>query len=193
MELRFQHILLGLTLWCASSFALASGKLDVNNEYFEVSISAGVLAIQDFNSELSLGLAATFNASENFFLQYNYMEATASESAFELSSTPNFTGKDRDFSHYNLLLGYNLFHGEVFMGKSTAQLSTLYTVLGAGDTTFGGESSFTIVWGVGYKFGLSRKINMSVDFRDYAFDTILADVEQSTHNMHLSLSLGYLW
>ena len=193
MELRFQHLLLSLVVSCLPSLTLAAGKLDVNNEYFEISVTTGVISIQDFNSELSLGLAATFNATENFFLQYNYMQATTSETPYEADNTPYFSGKDRTFTYYDLLLGYNLFQGEVFRGESKAQLSTLYGVLGAGNTTFGGESAFTTVIGAGYKFGLTRKINVNIDLRDYIFKTGLADQETRTHNTHLSFGLGYMW
>lgn len=197
MESRFQYILLSLLFIVGVAFmaeeASAKGKLDVNNENFEFYINTGVLSIQDFNSEFSLGIGATFNATEDFFLQYNYFQATASQTPYEILRQPYFSGGDRVFSHYDLLLGYNIFQGEVFLGKSNAQLSTLYVVLGVGDTSFGGENSFTSVWGLGYKVGITGKINVSVDFRDYAFKSTLNSVQQSTHNTHFTLGVGYLW
>ena len=84
MDNRFQFVLLKVkaaTLAAALCFAPAvfadeSAKTDIsdiNNEVFELGIFAGIINIEDFGSEFVPGISATFRASEDFFIQYNYL------------------------------------------------------------------------------------------------------------------------
>lgn len=194
MELRFQHVFLVLSLflvgYCSSSFA-ESKKLPLDNEYFELGFSTGVVAIQDFNSEYTMGAGATFRASESFFLQFNYFSAASSLSAFEKSQGRYFDGADRNFSHYDLLVGYSIFHGELFLREGESTLSNLYLVGGVGNNSFGGEDNFSTTIGLGYKLGLSRKYNLSFDFRDYIYQSSLIVEDKTVHNTHLSIGISY--
>lgn len=192
MESRFQHFILVFLASMALPVCADNARLDLDSEVFELGASSGVLAIQDFNSEWSFGFDATFHASEDFFLQLNYLEAEASLSSFENSQGRYFSGSDRVFSHYNLLLGYNLFQGEFYPSEGNSTLSTFYGVAGVGNISFGGEESFSSVIGLGYKLGLSRRFNLRVDFRDYIYESNLIVDNATAHNTHFTLGFGFL-
>lgn len=164
----------------------------IDTEFFELGGAAGVLNVKDFTSEMTAGVYTTFRTTENFFLQFNYLQADVSLSAVEKSSQGPFTGS-RTYHHLNLLLGYNLFQGEIFRGKYSG-LSSLYVVGGVGDTEFLDESSFTYVYGIGYQMALSRRYSLRFDYRNYVYDSIVVDQqENSTNNVHLTVGLGWLF
>ncbi len=206
MENRFQHIfLVAVLLVIMPVFAnaqvtdsSANKTAKVKSEFLEFGLNAGILNLEDFPSEYTIGANLTFRATEDFFLQVNYTQASDVDfsSAEKGPQGPSFTGSDRDFEHYNLLLGYNFFQGEFFTTGSKANLSSLHLVGGVGETEFGGESSFTYVLGVGYKVAFKRRYIVNFDVRDYIYEfdsTSGGDDEDTTNNIHVSLGLSYLF
>ncbi|MFL0802846.1 MAG: outer membrane beta-barrel domain-containing protein [Agarilytica sp.] len=187
---------LGVAAFVATvPMAANASELNVNSELFDVSLVAGVINLEDFPAEYVIGANVTFKASEDFFLQYNYVQADVSKSSFEEADSSNVFAFDRSFSHYDLLLGYNLFQGEFFGAGDSAHLSALYTVGGIGYTDFGGEENFTYTIGVGYQIEFSRKYVLRLDYRDYIYQTslIIGDEEKTVHNNQFSVGLGYLF
>jgi outer membrane beta-barrel protein len=167
---------------------------DLNREVFELGLFAGFINIGDFNSEWVAGISAAFQASEDFFIQYNYLQTDADLSSFEQSQGQYFSSDDRKFVHYDLLVGYNLFQGEIYPEEGVANLSSFYLVGGVGDTRFGGEASFTITVGVGYQLALSRHYVFRADYRNYIYESALIRGEETTtNNAQFSVGLSYLF
>lgn len=210
MENRFQHIFLNLKLALVCLLLIASHAWaqdeqkpssdnqnepeTINNEIFELGIAVGVINIADFNGEFTTGVSATFRASEDFFLQYNLLQAEASASAYERSQGKLFDGGDRTFLHYDLLVGYNIFQGEFFPSGPKARLAALYLVGGVGDTQFGGEGSFTYTVGVGYQIALTRRLILRVDYRNYLYTSnLIADENKSVNSTQFSSGLSFLF
>ncbi|WP_075188372.1 outer membrane beta-barrel domain-containing protein [Teredinibacter haidensis] len=201
MENRIQHLLLAVLKQTVKHAILplalavpAANSVDaIDSEVFEFGVSAGVLNIEDFSSEYTLGANVSFKATEDFFLQFNYLQADAGLSSYEKSQGQSFGGGDRTFQHFDLLLGYNLFQAEFFTGDSTANLSAFYLVGGVGNTEFGGEASFTYTVGAGYQVAIARKIIVRADYRDYMYTSILSDSDKTTHNGGITLGVGYLF
>jgi outer membrane beta-barrel protein len=206
MDNRFQFVLLTLkAVALATAFLHAPVLLaddsgtektdisDINNEVFELGIFAGIVNIEDFGSELAPGLSLTFRASEDFFVQYNYLQADVSFSAYENIQNP-LLGSDRTFKHYDLLIGYNIFQGEFFTSPAQAKLSALYVVAGVGETKLGGESSFTYTLGLGYEVALTRHLGVHIDFRDYLYQSTLVSPEKRMVSVaQVSIGAKYLF
>ncbi len=165
----------------------------IETEYFDIGLFTGVLNIEDFSSELVYGMNITFNANENYFIQFNYLSADTGLSSFEESQGQLLTGSDRSFNHFDFLLGYNLFLGDHFTTDTVTRLSSLYLVSGVGDTDFGGEESFTFTMGLGYQIALKRNILLRVDYRDYIYKTNIIGENNSTHNTQLTAGVSYLF
>ena len=222
METRFQHVflmtkqfismrnlLLILLLYSSSDVYCAdptgdnvANRISVNSnvdadkldsEFFELGVYGGVLNVQDFTSELLLGARATFHASEDFFLQFNYAQANISESSFEKNLGSALSGADRDYSYYDLLLGYNVIQGEAFPVSGRTSWSALYVVAGVGDTEFGAEESFTYVLGAGLRVNLTRRYVWSVDLRDHIYRSSLLRENERTHNVEFSTGISFLF
>ncbi len=203
MENRLQHILLTAILIAGISVSAQAQVTDtsinqnakVRSEFLEFGINVGILNLEDFPSEYTIGTNLTFRATEDFFLQVNYIQASDVDfsSAEKNQPDPFFTGSDRDFKHYNVLLGYNFFQGEFFTAGSKANLSTLHLITGVGETEFGGESSFTYILGFGYKVAFKRRYIANFDVRDYIYESSLIAEDNTTNNVHVSLGLSYLF
>lgn len=162
----------------------------VDTEFFQLGVTTGVITIQDFTSELTVGLNATFKASENFFLQTNYFQANVSLSSAEQAPQIPYTG-NRTYRHLNLLLGYNIFQGEL-LGGSKTRFSSLYVIGGAGDTAFLDEKAFTIVYGIGYQLSLSRRYNFHIDYHNYLYNSKVVDASES-RSLNAKVQLGLSW
>ncbi|MBA1332239.1 hypothetical protein QQ73_14360, partial [Candidatus Endoriftia persephone str. Guaymas] len=76
---------------------------------------------------------------------------------------------ERNFTYYNLSVGYNLLPGEVFIGRDRAFNSQLYLIGGAGSTTFAGDDHFSINLGLGYRLLLSDSFALHLDLCDQLF------------------------
>ena len=197
MENWLQYIFLGslksrglfaLLLACAIGY---SGKASaVDSEFFQLGATTGVITIEDFTSEVTLGFNATFKASENFFLQTNYFQASVSLSSAEEPPQIPYSG-DRTYRHLNLLLGYNVFQGEL-LGGSKTRFSSLYIVGGAGDTDFLDEKVFTFVYGIGYQLSLSRRYSVHIDYHNYLYDSKIVDAREN-QSLNAKVQLGLSW
>jgi outer membrane beta-barrel protein len=166
---------------------ISEAKLD--DEFFEVGLYAGMLTIDNFGSEFMYGVNAAFHATEDFFLQINYGTATAGETSFEELSGENIrllTSSERDYTYYNLMLGYNIFPGEVFMTSKLTFNSAFYFAGGVGNTEFGGEDNFTTTLGTGYRIVLRDWLTWHIDFRDHIFQSDILNKSETTHNVELS-------
>jgi outer membrane beta-barrel protein len=166
---------------------------DLDREVFSLGLFAGFINVGDFSGELGFGLTGTFLASEDFFLQYNYLQADIPVSSGEKNNPSNFfEGDDRTFVHYDLLLGYNLFQGEMYPSEGVANLSTFYLVGGIGDTQFGGEESFTYTAGLGYQVALTRRWIWHVDYRAYFYESsLIRGVESTTQNSQFTSGISF--
>ena len=165
----------------------------IDNELFDIGIQVGLINIEDFGSEIVLGTSATFKASEDFFLQFNFLRTDADYSSYERSQGAYFDGADRNFEHYDLLLGYNLFQAEFLADSGAANLAALYVVGGVGNTSFGGEASFTYTAGVGYQVVFARTFVLRLDYRDLIYTSNLINENKTTHNGVITAGVSFLF
>lgn len=204
MENRLQHIFLICTFFFIACFSVSTTYAqsadftgtDVDSEFLELGLNVGIVNIEDFPSEFTTGLNLTFRASEDYFLQLNLVSASdVALSSVEKAQGSFDTGSDRDWLHYDMLVGFNFFQGEFFTANSNANLSTLYIVGGIGETEFGDESNFTYTYGMGYKVAFNRRFIVTVDIRDYLYKSSLINPqnEATTTNTHVALGLNYLF
>ncbi len=199
MESWLQHLLLKpVRLKALPLFAICMGAPSValaakiDTEFFELGVTAGMVTIEDFTTEFSYGVSGTFKTTEDFFLQFNGLTSDFTLSSVEESAQGPYSG-DRTYRHWNLLLGYNVFQGEVFRGDY-AGLASLYVVGGVGDTEFLDESNFTYVYGVGYHMAVSRRYTVRLDYRQTVYDSAVVDQqENTTTNAQLSIGFGWLF
>ncbi len=184
--------LIGIIALCMSVFSYGQDK--VKTEFLELGLHVGFLNIEDYPSNTATGAYLTLRATEDFFLQLNLMESSDVDLNNDERNTP-FSDilDDRDFFHYDLLIGFNLFQGEFFTGDNQANLSSLYVVGGVGETEFGDESRFTTTLGLGYQIAFNRRYVLRFDLRDYFYKSSLLKDNETTNNIHTFIGLSYLF
>ncbi|NOY66726.1 MAG: outer membrane beta-barrel domain-containing protein [Gammaproteobacteria bacterium] len=166
----------------------------IDTEDYEVSLYAGALSIEDFGVNTVFGARIAYHITENFFTEFSIANSTASETSFEVLSggLQLLTDDERDFTYYNISIGYNLFAGESFFNKR-AYNSDLYLIGGIGNTNFAGDDNFTWNIGVGYRFIPKDWIAIHVDVRDHIFNSDLLGADKITNNLELTVGVSFFF
>ena len=164
---------------------------DIDTENFEVGAFAGILAIEDFGSDLVYGARLTYHLTEGFFVEGSVGRSNAGMTSFEIlgGGAPILSDSERELPYYNLNVGYNILPGEAFVGQVRAYNTGLYIIAGMGSTRFAGDDRFTVNFGAGYRFILTDSISLHMDFRDHLFDIDVVGEEKTTHNLEATLGL----
>ncbi len=157
----------------------------IDREDFELGAFAGVLAIEDFGSNLVYGVRLAYHVTEGFFIEATVGQSEGGLTSFEILSggAELLTDDERVYTYYNLDLGYNILPGEVFLGEGHAYNTNLYLIAGLGSTTFAGDDRFTVNFGFGYRFLLTDSVAFHLDFRDHLYDIDLFGEEKTVHNL----------
>ena len=92
-------------------------------------------------------------------------------------------------TYYDLGFGYNLFPGEVYVGRRRAFNSAFYVTAGVGATHFAGDDRFTVTMGAGYRLLLNDWLAAHLDIRDQVFDIDLLGSNKTSHNLETSLGV----
>ena len=164
---------------------------DIDAEDFEIGGFAGIMSIEDFGSDLVYGVRLAYHITEGFFLEGSVGQTEAGLTSFEVLSggAPILSDSDRQYTYYNLNVGYNILPGEGFIGESRAYNTGLYLTAGLGSTRFAGDDRFTVNFGAGYRFLLNDIVALHLDFRDHLYDIDLLGEEKTVHNLEATLGV----
>ncbi|WP_111979236.1 outer membrane beta-barrel domain-containing protein [Algibacillus agarilyticus] len=217
MENRFQRILLisasvclGLALTTSSALAnnnvgLADGvpvKPSVerreiledvlDNENFELGVQVGMISIEDFGSSTWQSGHLAYHMTEYFYLKARYAKAEAGLTSFEklVTSAPLLTEEERELTYYGLNVGYNLFPGEIFVGRGSAFNSAISFEVGAGTTEFAGDDKFTVNLTTNFRIFFTDWLAWDLAMSDYVFDTQITGETKTTHNLNLTTGIS---
>jgi outer membrane beta-barrel protein len=167
----------------------------IDREDFEIGGFVGIMAIEDFGSNVSYGVRLAYHITEGFFVEATVGQSEGGLTSFEVLSggASLLTDDERVMTYYNLNLGYNILPGEVFIGEGRAYNTTLYLIAGLGSTRFAGDDRFTVNVGAGYRFLLTDSVALHLDFRDHLFDIDLLGEEKTAHNLegHLGVTVFF--
>jgi outer membrane beta-barrel protein len=158
----------------------------------EVAAYAGVLAVEDFDTNFVTGLRLGYHISEDFFVQASFGRSEVGETSFEKlsGSAPILSSSEREVEYYLVALGFNLFPGEVFLTDSTTFNSVLYLSGGIGSTQFAGDDRHTIAWAVGHRTVFTDYLSLDIEMRDLIFDVDIFGEDKSTHNLEFTVGLN---
>lgn len=170
-------------------------EADIDTENFEVGAFVGIMSVEDFESNVVYGTRLAYHVTEGFFVEGILGQTDAGLTSFERLSggAPLLSDSDRQFTYYNLSLGYNILPGEAFVGETRAFNNALYVTGGLGSTRFAGDDRFTVNFGAGYRFLLTDSIALHFDVRDHLFDIDLLGEDKTVHNLegHLGLTVFF--
>lgn len=161
----------------------------IDTENFEITAYYGVLDVEDFGTEPAYGLRAAYHVTEDFFIEGSIGASEASDETLENLTTFNIL-QDEDISYYNVSIGYNIFPGEIFLGRNFAMTSTFYLMFGVGNVEFNDEDEFAYNLGFGFKVLPTDWLSLRLDVRDIVYETDLLGDNEFTNNFEITANLG---
>ena len=167
----------------------------IDTEDFEVGIFAGQISVEDFGVNTVMGARFAYHVTEGFFVELAGGKADTELTSFErLSGAAQLlTDSEREYSYYNVSLGYNIFPGEHFIGKNRAMNTATYVIGGVGKTTFAGDDRFTVNVGMGMRLMPLDWLAIHGDIRDHIFDIDLLGQEMTSHNLESHLGVTFFF
>jgi outer membrane beta-barrel protein len=162
-------------------------KIDTEN--FEVGAYYGEISIEDFTAVPVHGLRADYHITEDFFLEGTAGKARGGKTSFETlgGNVQLLSNAERQFTYYNLSLGYNFLPGEVFIGRNLVLTSGLYLLGGIGSTKFAGDQHFTVNFGAGFRVLPTDWLAIHIDAQDLVFKSDLLGVDRLKNNLQVHL------
>jgi len=163
----------------------------IDNENVEIGAHFGALSIEDFGTNPSYGVSAAYHITEDFFFRGEIGRSRAGRTSFETlaGDIQLLTDDERDFTYYNLALGYNFLPGEVFLGRGLAMTSTFYLMAGIGAVDFAGDQKFTVSFGGGYRVLPTDWLAIHVTVQDRVFDSDLLGSSKLTNNLEANIGV----
>ncbi len=167
----------------------------IDTEDFEVGIFAGGLSVEDFGVNTVTGLRFAYHITEGFFVEVAGGKSDTDLTSFErLSGAAQLlTDSEREYTYYNLSMGYNIFPGESFVGKNRALNTATYLIGGVGKTTFAGDDRFTLNIGMGIRLMPLDWLAVHADVRDHIFDIDLLGQEKTAHNVEAHIGVTFFF
>src|SRR3569833_1323038 len=161
----------------------------IRSSNVEIGINDGFISIEDFGTQNAYGLTAAYHITEDFFFQGEWGRAYAGRTSFETlgGNIQLHTSAERQFTYYDVSLGYNFLPGETFIGRGHALTTSFYFLGGIGATKFAGDDRFTVNFGGGYRVLPSDWLAIHIQVQDRVFRTDLLGVSKLTNNMEASL------
>ena len=167
----------------------------IDTEDFEVGIFAGQLSIEDFGVNTVAGATLAYHITEGFFVQLAAGQSEGGLTSFErLSGAAQLlTDEERQYTYYNLSLGYNLLPGEGFVGKNRSLTTAVYLLGGVGSTNFAGDDRFTVNLGIGVRIMPLDWLAIHADLQDQVFDIDVLGQGKTAHNIAAQLGLTFFF
>jgi outer membrane beta-barrel protein len=163
----------------------------IDTENFEAGLFVGTVSIEDFGSSFLYGARIAYHFTEDVFAEATLGSAKAGNTSYEdlSGSAQLLTDSERQYTYYDLALGWNALPGESFFGSHRAMPSAVYFTLGAGSTRFGGDDHFTVTLGSGYRLLVNDWLAAHLDVRNQMFDSDLLGEDKLTQNLQFSIGL----
>jgi outer membrane beta-barrel protein len=167
----------------------------IDTEDFEVGIFAGQMSVEDFGVNNVVGATFAYHITEGFFVELGAGQTDTDLTSFErLSGAAQLlTDDQREYTYYDLSLGYNIFPGESFVGKNRAMNTAVYVIGGVGSTTFAGDERFTVSIGLGLRLMPLDWLAIHADVKDHIFDIDLLGQEKTAHNLSAHIGLTFFF
>jgi outer membrane beta-barrel protein len=163
-------------------------KIGAND--IELGVFVGILSVQGFSTEPSAGVRLGYHVTEDFFLEGEYARSKVSDESYRTLGIPIFTSEVVPLTYYDLSVGWNVFPGEVFVGKDWAMTSATYLIGGVGNVKFNGESHTAYNFGIGIRVLPKDWLSIRLEMRDRMFSSDILGKNQLTHNFEMTLGLG---
>ena len=164
-----------------------------SNDY-EAGLFTGVYNTENFGASLVGGVRLGYHITEDVFVEAVYGQSKVSDSTFRdilpggVFPTPSVT-----LRYYDLSAGYNIFPGEIFLGRKYAKVAAFYVIAGLGTTQFDNTSHQTINAGAGLRVFLANWVAVQADFRDHLYSVDLLGTKRDTNNLEATVGATFFF
>ena len=167
-------------------------RAQIDTENFEAGVFVGTISIEDFGSDFVYGGRLAYHFTESLFAEGTFGMAKAGRTSYEdlSGSVDLLTDDERDYTYYDLAVGWNALPGEVFFGGTRAMPSSVYVTLGAGSTRFAGDDHFTVAVGAGFRLLVNDWVALRLDVRNHMFNSDLLGDDKLTQNLQVGLGVS---
>lgn len=167
----------------------------IDTENFELGAFIGILSIEDFGSNAVYGVRLDYHVTEDLFIEATYGLSTAGKTSADnfLGGATVLSDSQKDYTYYDLAIGYNLLPGESFIGGEKAFNTALYLIAGAGITEFAGDDRFTITYGGGFRISLTDWMTLHLDARNHVYSIDVTGENKDVNNLELSFGLNFVF
>lgn len=168
---------------------------EIDTEDFELGFFAGQMSVEDFGVNTVTGLRFAYHITEGFFVELAAGQTDTELTSFErLSGAAQLlTDPQREYSYYNVSMGYNVFPGESFIGRNRALNTSFYLIAGVGKTRFAGDDRFTVNVGAGMRLLPLDWLAIHIDVRDHILDVDLLGQEKTVNNLEAHVGLTFFF
>lgn len=165
---------------------------DLDSEDFEMGAFFGLLSVEDFGTNEVQGITFAYHITEDFFVEAAYGVSKTEKTSYELLSggVELLTDDQRDIQYYNLSLGYNFLHGQVYISDKWAFNNHFYIMLGGGNTDFAAKDYFTTSIGAGLRFYATDWLALDLSMRGHSFEHELFGESKRVTNLESRLGLS---
>lgn len=165
---------------------------DLDTENFELGAFYGLLSIEDFGTNSVAGATFTYHITESLFLETVYASSQTEKTSYELLSggVELLTEEERELTYYNVALGYNFLHGQIFMWDKWTFNNHFYLLAGAGNTEFAAKDYFTTTIGAGLRFYATDWMALDISMRGHSFEHDLFGEAKRIINLESRLGLS---
>ena len=152
---------------------------------WELGASYGEISIESYTAAPVWGVMADYHITEDFFFEAAGGRALAGQTSFETLSgnIQLLTDAERQFTYYNLSVGYNFLPGEVFLGRNHAMTSGFYILGGLGGVKFEGNSTFAANFGAGFRVLPNDWLAIRIEAQDVLFKSDFLGTNRLRNNL----------
>jgi outer membrane beta-barrel protein len=161
---------------------------------FEAGVFTGAYNTENFGASLVGGVRLGYHITEDVFVEAVYGQTKVSDSTFrDILPGGIFPAPKETLRYYDLSAGYNIFPGEIFLGRKHAKVSAFYVIAGLGTTKFNNTSHQTINAGVGMRVFLANWVAVQADVRDHMYSVDLLGTKRDTTNLEASFGATFFF
>ena len=161
----------------------------------ELGANYGEISIESYTAAPVWGITGDYHITEDFFFEAAMGRAQAGQTSFETLSgnIQLLTSAERQFTYYNLSVGYNFLPGEVFPGPKHAMTSAFYILGGMGGVKFEGNSTFTVNFGAGFRVLPTDWLAIRIEAQDLVFKSDFLGTNRLRNNLtaHIGASVYF--
>ncbi len=168
--------------------------LAIDTEKFELGLFLGMLSVEDFSTNPSQGISFTYHIDSKFIAQVDYGISDVGRATFEDVVDGDFlSDADEKFKYFQVLAGYQVFHGRSFLGSKKKYNSHLYAMAGIENVQFAENSEIGFVFGTNYKIVITDWLTWNINLRDHVFTRDFIANSKTTNNIEMTIGFNALF